>query len=124
MMIDGHIHRGVTQFVGEIAFLPFGLSRDEQFQKLHNRDSFHPLAACAVSSLIAIINPEKIALTGYLLQPDDIGTIRDECLKYTPKVHMPQLIILENQDEDYIYGLIMLTLESLSYPLKIVGKRR
>lgn len=124
MMVDGHIHKGNTRFAGEISFLPFGMSREEQLSQLHNRNTFHPLAARAVTSLIAVMNPEKIALTGDLVQPADIELIRQECLKYIPEMHMPQMILLEHPDADYMYGLITMTLESLSYSLQLVEKRR
>ncbi|MEO2203486.1 ROK family protein [Paenibacillus pabuli] len=124
IMIDGHIHRGNTQFAGEIAFLPLGLSYDEQFRLLHDRETFHPLAARAVSSLIAVMNPETLALTGTLVQPEDVEMIRNECLKYIPEMHMPQIKLLDEPDENYKYGLMTLTMESLTYSLQLVEKRR
>ncbi|WP_248630978.1 ROK family protein [Paenibacillus riograndensis] len=124
MMVDGHILRGSTRFAGEIAFLPFGMSHEEQFRQLHERTTFYSLAGRAVSSLIAIMNPETIALTGSLVEPADVELIRQECLKYIPEMHMPQLMLLENPHENYMYGLITMTLESLSYSLQLIEKRR
>ncbi|WP_305024304.1 ROK family protein [Paenibacillus lacisoli] len=124
MMVNGHIHRGSTRFAGEIAFLPFGLSHEEQFRKLHDRRTFPSLAACSISSLIAVLNPDTIALTGDLVEPDDLDLIRQDCLKYIPEMHMPELTLLEKPDEDYMYGLSSMTLESLTYSLQLVEKRR
>ncbi|QOS79433.1 ROK family protein [Paenibacillus sp. JNUCC31] len=124
MMVGGHIHRGITCFAGEIAFLPFGMSHDELYRQLHDRTTFHYLSGHAVASLIAIMNPETIALTGSLVDSSDLDLIRQECLKYIPEMHIPKLTLLEHPDEDYMYGLITMTLESLSYSLKLVEKRR
>lgn len=124
MIVDGHIHRGSTRFAGEIAFLPFGMSNEELFGQLHNRNTFHSLAGKAVSSLIAVMNPEMIALTGSLVKPADVDLIRLECLKYIPEMHMPMLTLLEHPEEDYMYGLVKITLESLSYSVQLVEKRR
>lgn len=104
--------------------MPLGLSHDEQFMLLHNRDTFHTLAARSVSSLIAVMNPETLALTGTLVQPEDVEIIRNECLKYIPEMHMPQMRLLNDPDENYMFGLISMTLESLSYSLQLVEKRR
>ena len=123
MMVDGNIHRGSTRFAGEIAFLPFGMTDEEQFRQLHERITFHSLAGHAVSSLIAIINPETIALTGSLIKPADVDHIRQECLKNIPEMHMPQLMLLENPEEDYMNGLIAMTLESMAYSLKLVDEK-
>jgi hypothetical protein len=38
-------------------------------------------------------------------------------------MHMPQLTLLEHPEEDYMYGLITMTLESLAYSLQLVEKR-
>ncbi|OKP87504.1 transcriptional regulator [Paenibacillus helianthi] len=124
MMINGHIHRGSTHFAGEISFLPYGLTREEQFQQLHDRNTFHSVAARAVSSLIAVMNPEMIALTGSLVQPADVDLIRQECLKDIPEMHMPQLTLLKHQEEDYMHGLITMALESLSYSYQLVEIRK
>ncbi|KQX48679.1 hypothetical protein ASD40_10915 [Paenibacillus sp. Root444D2] len=93
-------------------------------RQLHDRTTFHSLAGRAVSSLIAVMNPETIALTGSLVQPADVEMIRHECLKYIPEMHMPQLKLLEYPEEDYMYGLITMTLESLAYSVKLVEKRK
>jgi len=124
IMVDGRIHRGSTRFAGEIAFLPYDMSREEQLRQLHDRQTFHVLAAHAVSSLIAVMNPATIALTGSLVQPADVEQIRQACLDFIPEMHMLQLMVLEDPDEDYMFGLITMTLESLSYSLQLVEKRR
>lgn len=123
LMVNGHIHRGSTRFAGEIAFLPLGMSQEEQFRQLHDRSTFHELAGRMVSSLIAVMNPETIALTGSLVGHADVELIRQKCLKSIPEMHMPQLTLLEHPEEDYMYGLITMTLESLAYSLQLVEKR-
>ncbi|MCP3794017.1 hypothetical protein [Paenibacillus sp. CH40] len=100
MMVGGHIHRDITCFTGEIAFLPFGMSHDELYRQLHDRTTFHSLSGRAVTSLIAIMNPETIALTGSLVDSGDVDIIRQESLKYIPEMHMPKLTLLEHPDED------------------------
>lgn len=124
MMIDGHIHRGTTQFAGEISFLPYGISRKEQFAQFHHQDTFVALAAKSIMSLIAIVNPETIALTGELVREEHIEGIYSQCKGVIPDEHMPQVIVLNNPHEHYINGLIAVTLESLSYNLQLVEKRR
>lgn len=124
LMVNGNIHRGSTHFAGEISFLPYGMSRTEQFRQWHDRATFHVIAVHAVTSLIAVMNPETVALTGSLIHSADIEPIRRECLKYVPEMHMPQLMLLEHPDEDYMHGLITMTLESLAYSYQLVEKRR
>lgn len=123
LMMNGQLHRGDTCFAGEISFLPYGLTREEQFRQLHERSTFPSVAARAVSSLIAVVNPQVIALTGSLVQPGDVDRIRRECLENIPEMHMPQFMLLDHPEEDYMHGLITMTLESLSYSYRLVEKR-
>ncbi|MDO3409313.1 ROK family protein [Saccharibacillus sp. CPCC 101409] len=123
LMIDGHIHRGASRFAGEISFLPFGISREQQLRRLDIRETFIPLAAHAVASLAAIVNPRLLALTGGQVAEEDLPAIRERCLDVVPAEHMPELVWLEVSMEPYLQGLIAMTLESLSYSLRLVEKR-
>lgn len=124
MMIDGHIHKGNTRFAGEVSFLPFGMSREEQLKSWGNSNTFIPLAAHTISSLTAVINPETIALTGDQARHEDVPHLYQSCLEVIPEEHMPHLIVLEQPDDHYMNGLIAITLESLTYSLQLVEKRR
>lgn len=124
IMIDGRIHKGNTRFAGEVSFLPFGISREDQLSRLGQTDTFIPLAAHTISSLTAIINPETIALTGEQVRQEDIQPIYQSCLEVIPEEHMPHLIVLDHPDDHYMNGLIAITLESLTYSLQLVEKRR
>lgn len=123
LIIDGHIHRGTSRFAGEISFLPFGISREEQLRRLHVKETFIPLAAHAVASLAAVVNPGLIALTGEQVHENDLAIIRERCLEVIPPEHMPRLLWLESPEEPYLNGLIAMTTESLSYSLELVEKR-
>lgn len=124
LMIDGHIHKGNTRFAGEISFLAFGITREEQYAQLHQSSTFIPLAAKMLVNLIATINPEKIALTGDQVHSEQIKDLYNACLEYIAVEHMAELHMLEQPDQDYMYGLISMTLESLDYALQLVEKRR
>ncbi len=113
LMIDGRIHRGTSRFAGEVSFLPFGISRDEQLRRLNVKKTFVPLAAHAVASLAAIVNPKIVALTGAQVDASDLPAIREQCLAVIPPEHMPELTFLETPQEPYIEGLIAIALESL-----------
>lgn len=124
MMIGGQIHRGMTQFAGEVSFLPYGMSREEQFAQLHSEETFVPLAAKTIMSIIAIVNPETLALTGELVKEEHIEGIYNHCKGVIPDEHMPKIMVLNHAHEHYIHGLIAITLESLSYNLQLVEKKR
>ncbi|OWA36843.1 hypothetical protein B9G55_01830 [Saccharibacillus sp. O16] len=124
MIVDGQIHRGSSRFAGEVSFLPFGISREEQLRQLHIKATFIPLAAHAVASLTAIVNPQWIALMGGQVEAADLPAIREHVLSFIPTEHMPELTFLDNPKKPYEEGLIAMTLESLAYSLQLVEKSR
>lgn len=124
MIMNGQIVRGFSNFAGEISFLPYSLTREEQFGHLHQEETFIPLAVKAITSMIAIFNPEQIVLTGGLCDVQQISMIMKECQKIIPHEHMPTLKVQEDIHNVYMKGLQLLTLEKLTYQLQLVEKIR
>jgi hypothetical protein len=123
IMVEGQILKGNSTFAGEVSFLPFGVTREEQLRLWNTEEGFLPLAVKTVASLAAVLNPETIAFTGELSRPELLDKIYEGCLAVIPEEHMPKLLWRGNSHEDYMYGLVSLTLESTAYRLKLVEKR-
>lgn len=107
-----------------MSFLPFDLTREEQLKQLNSIEGFVPLAIQTITSIIAIIDPVSIALTGELSKPTLLDDIYNGCLKDVPKEHMPEIFVKNDTHDEYMYGLISVTLESLTYNLQLVEKRK
>ncbi|RRJ65780.1 ROK family protein [Paenibacillus oralis] len=122
-IVDGRILSGNTTFGGEVSFLPFGISREEQLRQLHTEEGFIRLAVMTLSSIIAIINPVTIAITGELPRESQLEDLYMGCLKDIPEEHMPQLMIRNNTRLEYMTGLVTATLESLTYRLQVTQNR-
>lgn len=122
-MVDGRIVSGNTKFGGEISFLPFGVNREEQLRQLHTDEGFIRLVVQALSSIIAIINPVSIAITGELPQESQLERLFQGCLKDIPEEHMPTLFIKNDTHREYMQGMVTATLESLTYRLQVIAKR-
>lgn len=116
-IVDGRILSGNTTFGGEVSFLPFGISREEQLRQLHTEEGFIRLAVMTLTSIIAIINPVTIAITGELPRETQLEDLYMGCLKQIPEEHIPKLIIQNNTRQEYVTGLVIATLESLTYRL-------
>jgi len=122
IIIDGHIVRGHSNFAGEVSFLPFDCTRKQQEKLLKTRDGVLELTAKSLCSIIAVIDPQTIMLTGTLLSEDMIEEIRSRCVSI-PNEHLPHIFFNVTVHEYYLRGLIEMALESLNYPMEMVQKR-
>ncbi|WP_238881933.1 ROK family protein [Clostridium sp. YIM B02551] len=123
IIIDGHMFKGNTKFAGELSFLPFDMKREEQLIKLNNNRDFLKIVVKSITSIIAIINPETIVLSGDLFKGNELDEIYKECTKIIPKEHMANIFIKEDIHEDYMNGIVSITLESLNYNIKLIERK-
>lgn len=119
IMVDGHIMRGATNFAGEVSYLPFDRSLEQPTESL----TISPFMVKTIASIIAIINPKTIVITGGQVPPQRFEDLAAECAKIIPPAHMPQFILQEDMQTAYLNGLIALTLESLACDIQLIEKR-
>jgi len=100
----GEVICGSTGLAGMTAFLPFGFDREKQLSMMNHRDCM-PVIAGSLVSIITMINPAKIILTGGLITAEKIPEIRSMCAKYIPEEHMPEFIYEPDPDKYYVYGM-------------------
>ncbi|WHX46980.1 hypothetical protein QNH46_12365 [Paenibacillus woosongensis] len=122
MNMIGQILSGNTKFAGEASFLPFGISREEQLLQLQTDEGFVRLAVQTLTSIIALINPVSIAITGDLPREAQLIKIYEGCVEYIPKEHMPKLFVKNDTNEEYMKGMVTETLESRAYHLRVIKK--
>lgn len=106
----GTVIRGKNGFAGAAGFLPYGISREQQLQILE-KDSCLPVLTRSVTSIITLINPDKIVFTGDLLDEKMLVDLRTQCIKVIPEEYMPEFIFEENAREYYLEGMYQRSLE-------------
>ena len=117
IIVDGHIIHGNTNFAGEVSYLPFGCTHNEQKELLKNREHIIQIAAKTICSLTAIINPSTIVITGTTLTADMMEEICDLCSEIIPKKHIPEIRLENNVQEYYLKGITSMTLEYINNPI-------
>ncbi|MEO2211397.1 ROK family protein [Paenibacillus amylolyticus] len=123
-IIDGRPLTGNTQFGGEVSFLPFGVSREKQLRMLKTTEGLQELVVQTLVSIIAIINPATIVVTGDTMDPAMRDGLTQGCLDHLiPQEHMPKLIIRRDTRREYVTGLVAVTLESLTYRIQVIEKQ-
>ena len=114
IIVDGHIIHGNTNFAGEVSYLPFGCTHDEQKQLLKDRTGIIQIVSKTICSLAAIINPETIVMTGTILSDNIFEEICDAVSEIIPAKHIPQILLESNIKKYYLNGLSSMALEYLN----------
>ena len=114
IIVDGHIIHGNTNFAGEVSYLPFGCTHDEQKQLLKDRTGIIQIVSKTICSLAAIINPQAIVMTGTMLTDDILEEIRNSISEIIPTKHIPQILLENDINKYYLNGLSSMILEYLN----------
>jgi predicted NBD/HSP70 family sugar kinase len=114
IIVDGHIVRGNTNFAGEVSYLPFGCTHEEEKEFLKDREESIKIIAKTICSLAAIINPETIVMTGTILTEEILDEICKLVREVIPTKHIPQISFETNVNKYYLSGLSSMTLEYLN----------
>lgn len=121
IIVDGRLVKGITNFAGEISFLPLGVPREDIPSLYDNEDSFCSLVAKSIICAIAIINPKTIALTGSPFHKGLLPVLYEMCSLHIPKQHMPDLVLVEqSNEEEILHGLITVTQQKLDCTIQLV----
>jgi len=114
IIVDGHIVRGNTNFAGEVSYLPFGCTHNEQKSLLNDRMESIQIISKTICSLVAIINPEIIVMTGTIMTEDIMKEICNYISEIIPTKHIPQIRLENNTNKYYLNGLSSMTMEYLT----------
>ncbi|CNH43741.1 putative ROK-family transcriptional regulator [Yersinia thracica] len=112
IVISGKMLRGASQFAGEVSKLPFydDLTAEINIHS-HHTPEFEKLLHIT-SSLIAIINPVTIAISGHNISQACIDELSIELLKRFDSKHIPHFVYRDCIKSDYHNGISEYTLDA------------
>lgn len=108
MVINGRVLQGASHFAGEVSHIPLPPPADGQMTERLSH---------IIVTLVAVINPVTVALSGPQLKAQDLADIRRHCQDHIPEQHLPALIYRPSIEQDYLQGIAELTLESYNFHL-------
>lgn len=112
IVISGEMLRGGSQFAGEVSKLPFYDNlENEANHNTQNNLALEKLVHIA-SSLIAIINPTTIAISGSTISQSCIGELTVKLLEKFDSKHIPHFVYRDSIKSDYHYGISEYTLDA------------
>ncbi|GFZ31408.1 hypothetical protein CSC2_19340 [Clostridium zeae] len=126
IIANGMLIRGFSNYAGEISFLQLG--NGDTFAatvtKEHTRDEYANAIAIAIGNLSFIVNPEYVVIGGDAFEARNLDLINEYCSKYIPENVRPKIIHAEDYREDYISGILHLTVEEMNSGIRLVKTKR
>ncbi|MDD3336269.1 MAG: ROK family protein [Eubacteriales bacterium] len=114
-IVDGHIVLGSTRFAGEIANLPYHLSPEEQRELDRNPKDVTPYVAVYLTSTIVLLNPDVVYVTGKAVEYLSMEKLLEQCKRYIPVQHLPQIYLQKDCREEMMHGIFTLSREEIEF---------
>ena len=121
IIVNGRVIKGISNFAGEVSYLPFLLKRDVQgAAQLH--ESFPKFAGDVVLSVNCILNPDLIVLSGKWFSTNNKKLVKKYLDDNAPDLHKPPVEFEEDIHDSYLDGLKYNALSELSCGFEVVER--
>jgi predicted NBD/HSP70 family sugar kinase len=120
IVVDGRILRGHSGFAGEVHYLPENYN--PQLQDAADGAAFTRALARMLATVAALVDPQRILLTGELVRPAMMEPLARACRDVIPPEHCPELVLQEDCVGEYLEGLRLRAHESLRYQYRLAPK--
>jgi predicted NBD/HSP70 family sugar kinase len=121
IIVDGQILRGHSGFAGEVHYLPENFN--PLLQTTRDQSTFLRALARMLATVAALVDPQRILLTGALVTPSMMEPLITACRDIIPHEHCPELLFQEDCSEEYLEGLRLRAHESLRYQYRLITKQ-
>ncbi|MDU1910072.1 ROK family transcriptional regulator [Fusobacterium sp.] len=128
-VIDGKLHKGKSNFSGEIGELPISEEKtlEDDYKEIIKRkdmEKFEKMIIFILMIIISVLNPEIIVLSSDILKIEK-SLLRHIIKKISERLgekNMPEIILDSNDIENGMKGALKLALQESDKDLKIIGK--
>lgn len=111
VVIDGRILSGHSGFAGEVHYLPHNYN--PLFQSSRDEGTFITALARLLATIVALVNPQRIVLTGELVNKGMMPELAARCGEAIPAEHQPELVFRQDCSSEYLEGLRLRSQEHL-----------
>lgn len=118
IFINGKLYKGYANFAGEIKNIPLGI--DWNTLDYNNFDEICNAVLKLILSIISVLNPEIIVLSGDFLTMSHVQVFDKQCKKNLSDVFMPKIFLSNQFNSDFEVGMIQNTLDLLKPKLLLV----
>ena len=122
LAVNGSVLHGRSGFAGELSFLPFGISREQQKLRLGNQAGLTGQAAETVAALTSVLNPLQVILCGEAFEESMRPALQKLCRELVPAEHLPELVFRKDCREECFRGMAAAAMSALAPPVRLVER--
>lgn len=122
IITGGRLVRGKSAFAGEVSFIPPASGGKRRGQAKGRR--LLALIAAISTSVIAVVNPEIVVLTGDLVAAGTGEAVRELCGQTIPEEHLPEFVAQPDYSGDLMAGTMDMAMGLISLDIRLVKRKR
>ncbi len=122
IIINGKLHRGMSNYAGELGFLPFDDIKTSLTSQHNQTEKFELSVAKTLMTYICVINPSIIILSGQAFNDQVIKNIQENLSGLCSSKHLPVIYHEKEMKFSYYKGLFILSLHQLFCNLTVTTK--
>lgn len=120
---NGEVLRGYRHLAGEVSLIPKEITREKMLAEMKVcEEKLIKAIVDAITSIIAIINPSIVVLTGSAIKKDMVPKILNKCSEKIDQIFLPTFEYKEEDYSGYIEGVKALTMEKLDNRVMLIQR--
>ncbi|MFB5191821.1 ROK family protein [Alicyclobacillus fastidiosus] len=116
--LNGQLYKGRRNFAGEVANIPLGINWIET-SLLTTFDLLCDAISKLTVAISSVLNPDSVVLYGNFLNQGHINAVIQKSKAQLPQSVLPTILLSDNFEADYLQGMIVQTLSTLTPNLQL-----
>ncbi len=119
-VIGNQIYKGSFNMEGELGYVSEGfvnskLDMDEEDKTLIHETIFN------IAAIISTINPSILVFMGKRFNEENVERLYQHCQSLFTDFSLPEFVVLENYNDEYLHGTIQIAIDCLSPKIKLIS---
>lgn len=119
-IIDNKIYKGSFNMEGELSYVSKSFINNK-ISSENNQDTIIQEAIFNIAAIISTINPSVLIFMGKQFDSEIVDKLHGYCETIFSDFVLPEFIVLEEYNEEYLQGTIQIAIDCLSPKIKLIS---
>ncbi len=121
VIANGELLRGHRHLAGEVSLIPKEITRMQMLEEMiSSKDKLISIIVDEITSIIAIINPATLILTGSGINEDMVPIILEKCSEKITEIFLPKFEYKEEDYRAYMEGIKAITMKKMDSSIVLI----